>query len=131
MLDEVLFKVFLWTAREHFNIQTKAYAKLKKNSELAKKVAQMADWIKIEDFFSIFSVVEPTQKDLWKSIHYSREFGVFGNDALSLCLMKRLNLTYIATADKDFAIVSWLKLVKGDWIGAGTIEKISNIDSQH
>ncbi|MBL0701334.1 MAG: PIN domain-containing protein [Desulfosarcina sp.] len=69
-------------------------------------------------FFSIFSVVEPTQKDLWKSIHYSRKFDVFANDALSLCLMKRLNLTYIATADKDFSTVGWLKIVEGDWINS-------------
>ncbi|RLB13198.1 MAG: hypothetical protein DRG82_16100 [Deltaproteobacteria bacterium] len=120
VLDEVLFKVFLWTAREHFGIQAKAYVKLRKDQELAKKVAHSVDWAQLEDFFSIFSVVEPTQRDLWKSTHYSREFGLFGNDALSLCLMKRLNLTYIATADKDFTTINWLKLVEGDWKGSGS-----------
>jgi len=31
-----------------------------------------------------------------------------------------LNLTYIATADKDFTTINWLKLVEGDWKGSGS-----------
>ena len=115
VLDEVLFKVFLWTARKDFGLVAKPYITLKKDQNLAKEVACTINWSKLEQFFSIFNVVEPTLKDVWRSNHYSQEYGLFGNDALTLCLMKRLNLTYIETADKDFATVNWLKPVQGDW----------------
>lgn len=71
VLDEVLFKVFLWTAREHFNIQTKAHAKLRKNSELAKKVAHLVDWMKIENFFP-------------SSVWWNQHRKIYGNQYITL-----------------------------------------------
>ena len=49
-------------------------------------------------------------------MEYSEKYGLFGNNALTLSLMRRFNLKYIATADRDFGNIEWLSLVEGDWL---------------
>jgi len=116
IVDEVIFKCLLWVARTKLALRTKTYNKLKKDKELVKKVTGALSELNLRKLFSIFDVIEPRSGDLWKSLEYSEKYGLFGNDALTLFLMRRFNLKYIATADRDFGNIEWLILVEGDWL---------------
>ena len=71
----------------------------------------------LKELFDLFDVVEPTRSDLLKVIDVQREYGLIGNNALTVVLMRRLNLRYIATSDSDFQAVPWIRIVEGDWLG--------------
>jgi len=69
----------------------------------------------LKEFFAIFYIIVPMEKDLWHSIEIQREYGLMGNDALILTLMRRFKIKYLATADADFKGIKEIHLVKGDW----------------
>ena len=81
-----------------------------------KKATGALSELNLRKLFSIFDLIKPKSGDLWKSLEYSEKYGLFGNEALTLSLMRRFNLKYIATADRDFGNIEWLSLVEGDWL---------------
>lgn len=114
VMDEVFFKYALASAAKRYGWKSKILERLRGDKEKAREIAD--DMELLRDLFDIFDVVEPTKSDLLKIIDVQRKHGLIGNDALTIALMRRYNLRYIATADSDFQVVPWIRIVEGDWL---------------
>lgn len=115
VMDEVFFKYALASAAKRYGWKSKILERLRKDKEKTKEIADDMELLK--ELFDIFDVVEPARSDLLKIIGIQREYGLIGNDALTIALMRRYNLRYIATADSDFQAVPWIRIIEGDWLG--------------
>ena len=115
VMDEVFFKYTLASTAKRYGWRSRVLERLRKDKEKAEEIADDMELLK--ELFDLFDVVEPTRSDLLKVIDVQREYGLIGNDALTVALMRRLNLRYIATSDSDFQAVPWIRIVKGDWLG--------------
>lgn len=114
VMDEVFFKYILAVAAKKYGWSSKVLEKLRKDKEKAKEIAD--DLGLLKELFENFEVIEPTKSDFLKTIDIQKKWGLIGNDALTIVLMKRHNLRYIATADSDFQAVSWSHIIEGDWL---------------
>ena len=95
ILDELIFKLII--------IQSgKSFKYLKNHKNILKKYSSTIDFVKnfLRDFN--FKIYEIKEKHYWKLKDIINEYGLIGNDALTLIVMKENNLKYIATTDKDF-----------------------------
>jgi len=97
ILDELIFKLIIIQSGK--NIRS-----LKKNKDLLKKYSYTISWINkfLKDFN--FKNYEIKEKHYWKLQEIIEKYGLIGNDALTLMVIKENNLKYIATLDKDFNI---------------------------
>lgn len=95
ILDELIFKLIIIQSGINFK-------SLKSNKEILKKYTYKIDFIRsfLKDFG--FKIYEIKEKHYWKLKDIINEYGLIGNDALTLTVMKENNLKYIATTDKDF-----------------------------
>ncbi|WP_457634901.1 type II toxin-antitoxin system VapC family toxin [Persephonella sp.] len=95
ILDELIFKLIIIQSGKNFK-------HLKINKDLLKKYTPTIDLIKnfLKDFN--FRIYEIKEKHYWKLKNIIGEYGLIGNDALTLLVMRENNLKYIATMDKDF-----------------------------
>ncbi|WP_201333042.1 PIN domain-containing protein [Nitratiruptor sp. YY09-18] len=96
IIDEVIFKLVIISSG-------KKLKQLKKDRELLEKQTSIITMIKnfLKDFN--FKVYEIKEKHYWKMIDIIKEYGLLGNDALTMAIMKENNLKYVATFDNDFA----------------------------
>jgi predicted nucleic acid-binding protein len=101
IIDEVVFKLMVINSG-------KKLKQLKKDKELLKKQIFIFEVIKdfLKDFE--FKVYEIKEKHYWKMENIIKEFGLLGNDALTITIMKENNLKYIATVDKDFKKIPFI-----------------------
>ncbi len=95
ILDELIFKLIVIQSGRNFK-------SLKENRDILKRYVSTIDLIKsfLNDFN--FKIYEIKEKHYWKLRDIISEYGLIGNDALTLIVMKENNLKYIATMDKDF-----------------------------
>ena len=111
VVDEVLFKALLAKAREVFGVKKNVHVFLRNNKSLVKSLADVCKLV--------FALLELTQveiveirKTTLKGIEaIMRDHGLFGNDAISLKVMKERNLKYILTSDKDFEGIEELVVI--------------------
>lgn len=95
ILDELIFKLIV--------IQSgRSFKSLKADRDILKKYSSTIDLIRsfLKDFS--FKVYEIKEKHYWKLKNTIDKYGLFGNDALTLIVIKENNLKYIATTDRDF-----------------------------
>ena len=118
VVDEVLFKTNILKAREIYKYSRNILQKLKKDKEKIKKLANEIAFL--EGFFSDFYIAVPTEKDLWHSLEVQKEYGLIGNDALILVLMRRLKIKNLISSDTDFKNIPGINLVKGDWLAVSS-----------
>jgi predicted nucleic acid-binding protein len=95
IIDEVIFKLMIVNSG-------KKLKQLKKEKEFLKKQAYIINIVKnfLKDFD--FKIYEIKEKHYWKMVDIIGEYGLIGNDALIMAIMKENNLKYIATLDNDF-----------------------------
>ncbi len=95
ILDELIFKLMIIKSGKNLK-------QLKKDKKLLKKQTEIIELVKsfLKDFD--FKIYEIKQNHYWKLKEIINKYGLIGNDALTLAVMKSNNLKYIATLDKDF-----------------------------
>ncbi len=112
ILDEVLFKVMVISAKVKFGIENKATQRLRKDKKKVKLLA--------EDVKKVLQFIEILKLDI-KEVNYSvlkkfptimETYGLFGNDALVLETMQRFNLKYLLSSDTDFDGISWIERIE-------------------
>lgn len=82
---------------------------LKQNPDIAKRLTKhLSVPRKIADLN--IEIIPTTLKTIEGSQFFKTEYGFLSNDALSLRVMKELDITAIASNDSDFKRVPWLNL---------------------
>lgn len=112
VLDEVLFKVMIISAKIKFGIESKVVQKLKKDKEKIKFLVE--DVRKAMEFIKYLKVdiKEVNYSDLKKIPSIMETYGLFGNDALILIVMQKFNLKYLLSSDSDFDEISYIKRIE-------------------
>ncbi len=95
ILDEILFKALILTAGKNFKQLKKEKDSFKLNATIVKTIFNF-----IKDLN--FEIVELKISHYKNVENIMKEYGLFGNDALTLAAMQSRNLKYIATFDDDF-----------------------------
>ena len=111
VVDELVFKMMLLRAKERFGWDRKVVIKLRRNRM---KVAELSgDCQKILDFLDTSKVkILEIRKSTMKAIpEVMRANGLFGNDALSLKLIRENNVKYVLTSDPDFEGIEGLEII--------------------
>ena len=102
IMDEVLFKILLITAGELYGWKSRILERLKKDPEKIKRLAGTCQRvIELSETLNI-NIVEITKNTLFALPETISLYGLMGNDALTLKVMKERNMRYILTADRDF-----------------------------
>jgi predicted nucleic acid-binding protein len=105
IVDEVIFKLMLANSK----YKTKTFHKLKNDKEEAKRLHFV-----YEEFFTFLEdfsieVINISKTDLQHSASIVKEFGIFGNDAITLKVMLKKDIEFIATCDGDFGNIEIVK----------------------
>lgn len=111
VVDEVLFKVLLIKTREEFGIRKNIPDFLRRNKELVKNLADVCEVVFNLLELAQVEIIDVKRKTLKGIQDIMKEYGLFGNDAISLKIMKERNLKYILTSDKDFECVKELCVI--------------------
>ena len=111
ILDEVIFKTCILLAKMRYGFYKKTLNKLKKNPHLIAELSE--DCRKIIDMCQAFNFVvfDLSFRDLEKLPNIMQNYGLVGNDALTVGIMQKMNLKYLLSADKDFDAVPWIKRI--------------------
>ena len=112
VLDEVLFKVMIISAKLKFGIESKISQKLKKDKNKVKLLAE--DIKKVIDFIKHLKIdiKDIGFSDLQKISQIMETYGLFGNDALILAIMQKFNLKYLLSSDTDFDEIPYIKKIE-------------------
>jgi len=78
--------------------------KLQKTKEFKSKVLEFLKKSRVK-------VIDIKASSLQVIPEIMSRYGVFGNDALTLKVMKELNLKFILTADEDFKNIDWIQVI--------------------
>ncbi len=105
VVDETLFKLMCIEATKRFHITSNVPKKLRKDKEKVKALSYVYD-----TFFNFLKdmnalVLNVDVHIIARSKEILETYGLFGNDAITVALMKSRNLKYILTADNDFSVV--------------------------
>ena len=110
--DEVLFKMTLIRARNRDKtLEGNTFKKLKKKPEIVKELVE--DLEKVVAFFHSLNmeIITVDSRLLFQSLDITKEYGLFGNDAITVLVMRRRNMKYILSSDRDFDGVEWIKRI--------------------
>lgn len=108
VLDEFLFKVMVLEAAERYGYTGRVHEKLRKDP---KKVKELSDVLHDALQFvkaAKVRVEEVSPKDLDELPRIMEQYGVFGNDGITVRLMERFNMKYLFSTDSDFDRVEWI-----------------------
>ena len=111
VVDEVLFKALLAKAREVFGIKKNVHDFLRRNKDRVKKLADVCKVVFDLLELTKVEVVEIRESTLRGTEAIMKDYGLFGNDAISLKVMRERNLKYILTSDKDFEGIKELVVI--------------------
>ena len=95
IIDEVIFKLMVINSGKKLKELKKDKALLRSQKEIVLVVKRF-----LKDFN--FKVYQIEERHYWRLPTIIEEFGLLGNDALTMSIMKENNLKYIATTDRDF-----------------------------
>ena len=110
IVDEIFFKVLVLRAKSR-GFEKKTIAKLRTNKreviEIApelEKVKKMLDTLNLN--------IEPVGKeDVYQVIPIMSEYGLFGKDALIVRTMRKFNMKFLFSSDRDFDSVNWIERI--------------------
>ena len=110
--DELLFKMAMIQARETYpELRSNTVKKLKSRPDVVRGL--LPDLRKVVDFLNALSleVVPVDTRLLFRSLQITEEYGVFGNDALTVYVMQRRNMKFLLSSDRDFDLVPWIERI--------------------
>ncbi|WP_297445257.1 type II toxin-antitoxin system VapC family toxin [Desulfurobacterium sp.] len=92
-------------------LEGNTFKKLKKRPEIVKEL--MEDLEKVVAFFHSLNIeiIPVDSRLLFQSLDITKEYGLFGNDTITVLVMRRRNMKYILSSDKDFDGVGWIKRI--------------------
>ncbi len=111
VVDELLFKMVLLRAKERFGLEKKTLMKLRKDKERVKELSNDCQTVQTFLRKSNVSVLDVKRTTLDAIPEIMRKHGVFGNDALTIKLMRENNLKYILTSDTDFETLEEIQTI--------------------
>jgi len=111
VIDEVLFKIILIRGKARYGLEAKVIDRLKRDTAKVRSLA--GDVRKVMQFLDCLNVTitQVSLKDLYAIPEIMMEWGIFGNDALILKTMRRFNLKYLLSSDRDFDHITWIKRI--------------------
>ena len=102
IVDELLFKMTVLMAKERVGFDKKTVAKPRRDklkvAELSRDCQEVLDFVKKAKV----KVLEVKRIDLESVPEVMRKNGLFGNDAITLKLIRETNIKYLLTSDPDF-----------------------------
>ena len=112
VLAEVCHRRMIADAVEQHNLQPRnAVRKLKENPDLVKTLSSYQDDIRNIPEMGIR--IQPVLlQDILKSEKERQDYGLLTNDSINLALLRRLQLRYLATCDRDFERIDDIKIWK-------------------
>ncbi len=113
VLNEIFHRVAIAQVYKSFKIPlSKASLFLKENPDKFKSLGK--PWEAIQNIVDIHNMVFlEVDRDIFRGgMEFSREYGLLSNDALHLAVMKEGNIDNLASNDKDFERIGWIKLYK-------------------
>ncbi|MEA1994646.1 MAG: PIN domain-containing protein [Campylobacterota bacterium] len=115
VVDELLFKVMIIKGKEKYGLQNKALEKLKRDKE---KIGSLSRECELALEFvekAKTEIREVSFKDLKVIPGIMKEFGLFGNDAITIKIMRRFNLKYLLSSDSDFNDIDGIEVIDPLW----------------
>lgn len=109
--NEVFHRVVIGEVVEKYEINPKsAVGFLKNNWEIMKELNKAQDAIANIKQIDNLRIVEINRDVFDLALNYSTSYGLLSNDAIHLAVLKKSGITNIATNDKDFKRIEWLKV---------------------
>ena len=106
ILDEIYFKIIIVKAKEVYPKNT--LEKLKNNKNLLKELTIIYDRVnEVIEAFNI-KVRNVSYRDYKKIKFIQKNYGLLGNDAITLSIIISDKINFIATFDKDFSQIGIL-----------------------
>ena len=111
IVDELLFKMMVIEAKSRYGFEKNIPAKLKKDKKKVKELSESCN--KVLEFLEKgrVKIIDIKASSLRAIPEIMSQYGLFGNDALTLKVMRELNLKFILTADKDFENIDWIEVI--------------------
>ena len=102
IVDELLFKMLMIKAVEVYGWKSKILEKLTREPEKIKTLSYVCR--DVLEFLQILNleVIEIKKNVIFEIPKIMSQYGLIGNDAITLKIMQQRNLKYILTADEDF-----------------------------
>ena len=113
VLNEVFHRVMIAELFEKYNIEAKYSTRyLKENPEVIKELCSSRK--AIENISQIQNLmIVGVKKDVFDlALEFSQKYGLLSTDAIHAATMKMEELSVMATNDRDFERIDWLKLWK-------------------
>jgi len=113
VLNEVFHKMMMLEACDRFNISMgRAVRYLKDNPQVISSLTTCRENIERIEHINNLRVIEVPSRLFSKAINFSWRYGMLTTDAIHVATMHEYNIKTIATNDRDFERVSWLKVWK-------------------
>ena len=113
VLNEVFHKMMMLEACDRFNIgMGRAVRYLKDNPQVISSLTTCRENIERIEHINNLRVIEVPSRLFSKAINFSWRYGMLTTDAIHVATMHEYNIKTIATNDRDFERVSWLKVWK-------------------
>jgi len=111
IVDELLFKIMIIEAKNRYGFEKNIPARLRKDKNKVKELSESCSTVfKFLEKGKV-KIVDVKASSLRAVPEIMSQYGLFGNDALTLKIMKELNLKFILTADKDFKNIDWIEVI--------------------
>lgn len=110
IVDEIFFKMLVLRAKSR-GIPKNTIAKLRRNKRNVIEIAPELE--KVKNFLDRLNLnIEPVEKkDVYQVLPIMTEYGLFGKDALIVRTMRKFNMKFLLSSDRDFDSVSWIERV--------------------
>ncbi|WP_158025391.1 type II toxin-antitoxin system VapC family toxin [Desulfurobacterium indicum] len=111
VVDELLFKMMVIEAKNKYGFEKNIPVKLKKNKDKVKELSKSCN--KVLEFLekSRVKIVDIKVSSLRAIPEIMTQYGLFGNNALTIKMMRELNLKFILSADRDFENIDWIEVI--------------------
>ena len=110
IIDEILFKILVLRAKFR-GYKKNTVSKLRADKRIVMEIAPELENVK--KFLDILAIrIEPLRKeDVYQVIPIMAKYGLFEKDALTLKAMKKFNMKFLFSSDRDFDKVSWIERI--------------------
>ncbi len=111
VVDELLFKMMIIEAKNRYGFEKSIPARLKKDKSKVKELSESCNKVLVFLEKGKVKIVDVKASSLRAIPEIMSQYGLFGNDALTLKIMRELNLKFILTADKDFENIDGIEVI--------------------
>lgn len=111
--NEVVHKLMIAEVVEKLNVEPKsAVEHIKKNYTVIGELKKAWNALEVINQIENLRIEEIDRQILMDAVEFSKKYGLLSNDAFHVAVMKKYGVKNIATNDKDFERVDWIKVWK-------------------